>query len=185
VGGRVSPGPSLPSSKQYGNLFTKGDNMKRIMLATIFMFFLLQSVALAATPGSCPQSYAKFSDEHVAVTIVCTAGDAGAIPDTAIAAGSLRYLQEGWYLDSVEVIPSAVTAPTNLFDLTFVNSLGRDMLGGVGTDLSNTAKVSLTPKRDINNNIFGGVFTDTSMTQKVANNSQAGAILTTRYHFAK
>ena len=161
--------------------------MKKLVVVFTFCMLLIASTCFAVI-GVCTQSaLADKNGNHTTVTLTCTsgtAGDAGTFPDTSISTVLTGYIQ-GWYLDLVEVVPSAVTAPTNAFDLTFVNSLGRDILGGMGADLSNTVKSAITPKRDTVTSLYGGVWADTTMTQKVTGNSVASSIVIFRYHFTK
>ena len=71
----------------------------------------------------------------------------------------------GWYCFCVKVNPGATT-PSASWDWTFTDEDGIDVMGGLGTDMSNSASVLLLPKLDGTN--YRDVVVDGAMTLTIA-----------------
>lgn len=107
--------------------------MKRVLLAIIFLLFMVANVW--ATAGSCTQTRHKYKGGMVVVKLVCT-GDStnGSLPTQTVSSANMAEIQGSHYLYQVIAYPTSGGTAPDAADITVLQNT-EDLLGGKGTNL--------------------------------------------------
>ena len=126
--------------------------MKRKILGLLLLLSLFLPAISFAVPGtmvqSTPTRYKDVNGKYnkLTMTVTCTAdsGTAAFVTTGGAVLTPATLNISGWYLESVETNPGTI-GPTNLYDITILNSNGYDVAGALLTNrsISNTEKVYL------------------------------------------
>lgn len=151
--------------------------MKRILLL-LAVFVLMAQSAFAV--GTCTQALDLYPNQKRAELIfVCTADASDhTFPATQISTAIYNKIA-GWHVEMAETVPSAVTAPTALYDIELNNTYGTDIMGGSIHDRSATVKEQAYP-------FVGTVYSPRPIrgteTLKISNNLVNSAIVTVIFY---
>ena len=122
--------------------------MKKLIVATISLFFILSGVSFAqgAMDQSGPESPPEYT-EIIQITFAFVADGAGAVPDTDITASNLAAIG-GMWLFQVITVPGTGTAPAAGWDIEILETLdggSYDVMGGAIADRSATDTEKAVP----------------------------------------
>jgi len=146
--------------------------MIKRLIAGFVIALTLGLVSVGYGAESCTQTLHGGGDYHVLQMVWVTDGS-----------GNFTATATGASIDGMvilaETIPSATVAPTNLYDITLVNSSGIDVFGGALTNRSATVAEQTMPLQNAN---YTGVPVMGPLTFDVTNagNSKSGTL---RIHY--
>jgi hypothetical protein len=169
--------------------------MKKTLFIIALALAFCTSSLWAATPGSCIQTQREYTfGSMFTVTLACTGGSDGSIPNTAISSAAISQVQGRYYLYMVTAYPTAGGTAPDAADVFILDATtGEDYLGSAdaGTTANKGANLihATLPKsvRPYAYNMSGDHFFPIlhGMTLKVANQATNGANYTIELVFVR
>ncbi len=170
--------------------------MKRFILALLLTLAIATwcSFAFAASAGTCTQSTREYTGGYVVITFACTGDPSdGSIPDMAISAANMAYVEGTHYLDNVRAYPTAGGTAPDAADVFILDANGEDYLGSedAGTTANKGANLihATLPKSAIPCSANAGSLFHfpiiNTLTLRVANQATASANYTIELTFVR
>ena len=111
--------------------------MKRLFFIVLVLLVLIITCPAFAADTVTPSYFKQPNGTGFVITLIWQAAASGTKANYVIPTDIIKTLYERYYLYSIITKPGG-TAPADLYDLTILDTISRDILGGGGTNRSST-----------------------------------------------